>query len=141
MAKSGPIIFVEDDMDDQEFLRDTIERLKVPNELIFFTRAQDAFSFLLNSKVQPLIIFSDINLPMMNGLEFKKMIDENMELRQRSIPFVFLSTSVDKSSVDDAFKNLTVQGFFQKSAGLKELEKTIGTVIDYWHLSRHPNNM
>ena len=141
MAKSGPIVFIEDDLDDQEFVREVISRLDVKNELIFFTRAMDAFDFLKSSNVQPLIIFSDVNLPLMNGLEFKLMLDADLELRARSIPFVFFSTSVDKLSVEQAFKHMTVQGFFQKSAGLNELQKTIGTILDYWLISKHPNNM
>lgn len=140
MARNGPIIFVEDDLDDQDFVREVLQSLNVKNELIFFTRATEALAFLQSGSVQPFLIVSDVNLPLMTGLEFKKQIDTDPELRARSIPFVFLSTSVGKAAVNDAYQHLTVQGFFEKSTNLDGLRNTLKLIIDYWLVCRHPNS-
>ncbi|WP_207496937.1 response regulator [Aridibaculum aurantiacum] len=138
MTKYGPIVFLEDDSDDQEFIREVIEGLNVRNDLMIFSTAMEAFKFLKETAIQPFIIFCDINLPMINGLEFKKMMEEDPSLKEKSIPFVFFSTSVDKASVEEAFEQMTVQGFFQKPANIPELKKMLQVIIDYWTLSKHP---
>ncbi len=110
MAKHGPIIIVEDDVDDQEILTEIFTELGVNNELLFFGNAPDALRYLLESIEQPFIIICDNNLPRVNGLEFKRQIDSNPYLRKKSVPFVFLSTSAAGHAVDVAYTQLTVQG-------------------------------
>ncbi len=36
MKKNGPIIIIEDDLDDQEMLTDIFKELEIANELTFF---------------------------------------------------------------------------------------------------------
>jgi response regulator RpfG family c-di-GMP phosphodiesterase len=81
-----------------------------------------------------------VNLPKQNGIEFKRQIDEDPQLRAKSIPFVFLSTSIDRKAVNVAYKELTVQGFFQKPNSFNELTAVIKLLMDYWKLCRHPNS-
>lgn len=59
----------------------------------------------------PLIILCDINLPGQTGLQFKKQIDNDDELRQQSIPFVFISTNASREPVTEAYTKMTVQVF------------------------------
>src|SRR3954471_24148599 len=99
MAKSGPIVIVEDDIDDREIYSEIIKDLGVPNELIFFKKCPDAFRYLKAAPKQAFIILCDINLPGQSGLEFKKQIDDDHELRQQSIPFVFISTNAGREPV------------------------------------------
>ena len=80
---------IEDDIDDQEIFREAVSELGVPNELIIFNNSIDAFNYLLQTVDQPFIIFCDVNLPLLNGIEFKRKIDSNEDLRRKSIPFIF----------------------------------------------------
>ncbi len=57
-------------------------------------------------------------MPIMNGLELRRHIQENEGLRKKSIPFVFLSTAARPKEVEEAY-NLTVQGFFVKASQIK----------------------
>jgi len=139
MAKSGPIVIVEDDLDDQNILDEAIRESGTKNEIIFFSTGPSAFEFLKQTKSQPFLILSDINLPVQTGIEFKKRIDEDPELRQKSIPFIFFSTSVEKSAVTKAYTEMTVQGFFKKSNTYDELKSVIRLIMDYWKLCKHPN--
>jgi response regulator RpfG family c-di-GMP phosphodiesterase len=137
--KEGPIILVEDDLDDQEIFRDIVKELKVPNELIIFDNCPKAFRYLKDTPDQPFIIFCDVNLPGQNGIEFKKQIDEDKELRRKSIPFVFYSTSINQETVNEAYTKMTVQGFFQKKENYQEIKSNINLILDYWKTCKHPN--
>ena len=138
MAKSGPIIVVDDDEDDVIFLKDILHQLQVSNQLIWFTNSSDALSYLRETKEKPFFILSDVNLPVQNGIEFKRLIDTDPDLRKRSIPFIFYSTSVAQTYVNEAYGQMCIQGFFQKGNDFKEIEDTIQTIINYWSLSMHP---
>jgi CheY-like chemotaxis protein len=138
MAKTGPIIVVEDDEDDVIFLKDILKQLEVSNSLIWFTNSADALNYLRSTNEKPFFILSDVNLPVQNGIEFKRQIDVDPQLRKRSIPFVFYSTSVAQVYVDEAYSEMSVQGFFQKGNDFREIQQTIQTLINYWMLSKHP---
>lgn len=140
MAKSGPIIVVEDDIDDLEILKEALKENEFSHELICFGNGPDAFHFLKNTSQQPFLILCDVNLPRQNGIEFKTQIDDDRELRDKSIPFIFYSTHVSQYAVNEAYKNLTVQGFFQKNDTYEEFKNVVKTMIDYWSLCKHPNS-
>jgi CheY-like chemotaxis protein len=140
MSKDGPIIIVDDDPDDQHLAKEVINSIGMANPVLPFYTALDALKYLMNEmEDQPFIILSDINLPKMNGIELKKAIEANDELCKRAIPFVFYSTSGEKSIVDKAFE-LQVQGFFVKANSLEEMRRNFRIIFDYWRVSRHPNN-
>lgn len=132
----GPIIILEDDLDDQEIVRDILEELNVPNRVDFYIAAKDVLAYLKTTTEQPFIIISDVNLPSMTGLELRQIINENDYLRKKSIPFVFFSTSSDQYAVKQAY-NLTVQGYFVKQHSLQEIKETIKLILDYWGKCTH----
>jgi response regulator RpfG family c-di-GMP phosphodiesterase len=137
--KPGPIIIIEDDADDKHILEMILKDLGVDNQLIWFTNCKDAFVYLKTTAEQPFIIFSDMNLPEQSGIDFKKQIDEHPQLHKKCIPFIFYSTSVDQATVNQAYTEMTVQGFFEKKTSLEGIRKTIRVIIDYWEECRHPN--
>jgi CheY-like chemotaxis protein len=137
---SLPIIIIEDDPDDQDMFRELIMEFGVPNPLIFFDNAVDAMEYLLGDG-QPFLILCDVNLPMQNGLEFKKVVDEHPELRKKSIPFVFCTTSIDAGAIKKAYLDMTVQGYFKKGSSMEEMRRSLKVIFEYWLLSAHPNSM
>jgi len=137
--KTGPIIVLDDDEDDLEIFSAVLKELDIKNDLISFKLSEDAYYYLKNTSDQPLIIFSDINLPKENGINFKKRIDEDPQLRCKSIPFIFYSTVVNQSMVNEAYTQLVVQGFFQKPSRHEDIKRQIKIIYDYWCLCRHPN--
>ncbi|MEO6668315.1 MAG: response regulator [Ferruginibacter sp.] len=141
MPKDGPIIIIEDDMDDQFTLEEALKEANVSNELFFFDNGPDAFEFLKTSTRQPFIILCDVNLPRQNGIEFKRELDNDPEMRAMSIPFIFYTTFVSQYAVNEAYKNMTVQGFFQKNNTHKELKDVVRIIIDYWRICRQPQSL
>ncbi len=139
MQIKDPVIVLEDDRDDQMILQGVFEDLCIKNELKFFETGPDALSYLETTTDQPFLILSDVNLPGMDGPDFKKSINKNEFLRKKSIPFVFYSTSARKESVVKAY-DMMVQGFFEKPQSLTEIKTTIKLIIDYWKLCKHPKS-
>lgn len=141
MAKQGPIVIVEDDLDDQEIMSYVLDELQISNQIIFFNACEEALNYLRTTSVQPFIIVSDINLPLMNGFEFKQKIDDDPELRKKSIPFIFLSTSTNLKEINKAYTELTVQGFFKKTESIEELKSLLNLIINYWKACTNPKSV
>ena len=139
MPKSGPIIIVEDDNDDQELLKEVFEDLRIPNQFIFFNTGHQVLAYLLITTDKPLIIISDINLPLMTGLQLRHEINENDFLRRKSIPFIFLTTNSDKKTIQHAYE-MMVQGYFVKPSNIREIKEMMKMIIDYWKICKHPNS-
>ncbi len=137
--KSGPIIVIDDDADDRAIFESALEELVINNKRLWFTNCKDAFDYLRKSDEQPFIIFCDVNIPELAGIEFKRQIDKDPSLRRKSIPFIFYSTSVDQATVNEAYTQMTVQGFFQKKDRYDDIKKDIKLILEYWHECRHPN--
>jgi CheY-like chemotaxis protein len=138
LNKTGPIIIIEDDLDDQEMLSEVFRRLNCSNEIIFFGDGEAALNYLTGTKTEPFIIFSDINMPKLNGMELRAKIHENEELRIKSIPYLFFSTVAEQDNVVDAYSK-SVQGFFIKPSGFEELQDTIRSIMEYWQKCVSPD--
>jgi CheY-like chemotaxis protein len=137
MVKNGPILIIEDDADDQELLCEVLKELQIPNVLKFFNSCMQAFDYLLTSIEKPFLIISDINIPVMTGLEMCKKIMDHESLRIKGIPFLFLTTTSDRQTITQAYE-IPVQGFFVKPSNIQELKNMLKTIIDYWKVCKHP---
>ena len=138
MNKIGPIIVIEDDSDDQELLVIVFKELGFRNEIIFFEDGEEALDYLIKSDVEPFIILSDINMPKLNGLELRKKVHTNEDLRIKCIPYLFFSTSAEQKYVVDAYSE-SVQGFFVKPHSFDKLKRTIRIIVEYWQECESPN--
>lgn len=136
---SGPIIYVEDDEDDQFLFQTTIAGLNISNEIRMFSNGKEFLDYLCVTNEKPFLIFCDINMPVMNGLNLRKHIIKDDFLRKKSIPFVFYTTGVSDETVELAY-DLIVQGFFQKVTNMADMHSLIESIIDYWKTCKHPNN-
>lgn len=139
MSRRGPIISIEDDIDDQFLIKSIIEELQIPNPVIFFENGLEALMFLETTQEQPFLIMCDINMPIMNGLELRDKIEKNQYLRKKAIPFIFLTTADDPRIINIAYDD-TIQGFFKKETSFTELRDRFHTIYQYWQTCLHPNN-
>lgn len=131
MNSHGPVIIIEDDLDDKEILKEVFQKLGYPNELLFFSDGQEALDFLNSSEVVPFIILSDINMPKLDGFALRDKIKMDAKLQLKCIPYLFFSTASSQKAVIDAY-SLSVQGFFVKQSSMAEVEKTISVIMEYW---------
>lgn len=138
MNKTGPIIIIEDDIDDQEILEDIFRELNYLNKLIFFGDSQEALDFLIQTEIEPFLVISDINMPKLSGLELREKVINNEDLRLKSIPYLFFSTSAEQKHVIDAYSR-SIQGFFIKPKSYGELKQMMMKIVDYWQECESPN--
>jgi CheY-like chemotaxis protein len=138
MNKIGPIIIIEDDIDDQEALVDVFNELQFKNEVIYFRDGEDALSYLLKTPIEPFLILSDINMPKLDGLALREQVHNNEDLRLKCIPYLFFTTSANQQHVIDAYSK-SVQGFFVKPKTYSHLVSTIRKIIEYWQECESPN--
>ena len=138
MNKTGPIIVIEDDLDDQEMLVEIFKELGYENQIEYFVDGNEALDYLNRTDIHPFLILSDINMPKINGFELRNKVFTNQQLQTKCIPYLFFTTAADKKSVIDAYA-LSVQGFFKKPSSMKELKNTIFKIIEYWKECIAPN--
>jgi CheY-like chemotaxis protein len=135
--KNEPIVIIDDDPDDHFIFQEVCSKINYQNELKFFHSASTALEYLKTTSDEPFIVFCDLNMPLMTGMELRRRIEADEELKQKSIPFVFFTTSASKAQIDEAYK-LTVQGFFLKEASFEETEKVLTLILEYWRKCKHP---
>jgi CheY-like chemotaxis protein len=140
MNTREPIIIVDDDTDDHFIFREIAAKLNLANELLFFRNGLEVLSFLRTTTLKPFIIFCDMNMPQMDGLQLRRQINQEEQLRKKSIPFVFFTTAASKQQIQEAY-DLTVQGFFLKESSFIETENTFKLILEYWDKCRHPNSV
>ncbi|MGN6569235.1 MAG: response regulator [Flavipsychrobacter sp.] len=134
-----PIIIIDDDKDDLYFIEKIVHQLDIQRQLVTFTDCTKALTYLKNTDKPPFLIFCDINMPHMNGIEFRTAICQDEKLKLKTIPFLFLTTAINNFEVKEAYK-LTVQGYFKKPDNISDYKKLFESVISYWSKSEHPYN-
>lgn len=107
----GYILLVDDDADDRLFFLDA---LKIVNNSWICKTVNNGLECLhfLNSAVQPpLIIFSDINMPLMDGRQLVQQLKGNPQFQH--IPIVIMSTTAAGQEAD-SFLKLGADHFIHK---------------------------
>ena len=138
MSKHCPILLIDDDPDEYELMEEILRQQKIPNPLHYFPNGQDAINYLRNTTDRPFLIICDINMPVMNGIEVRKLVNADEYLRKKSIPFVFYTTTATESSIKDAYE-MSVQGFFVKEHDIRRIGALVHAIYTYWYWCRHPN--
>jgi len=138
MNKNGPIVVIEDDLDDKEILVDIFKKLDFKNPVIYFADGEEALKYLVDTKIKPFLILSDINMPRLSGFELRQKIHTNEDLNLKCIPYLFFTTTSTQQAVVDAYSQ-SVQGFFVKGNTQEKLEKTIKKIVEYWQECEAPN--
>jgi CheY-like chemotaxis protein len=138
-TNDNPIIIIEDDLDDQEMLKQVFQELAYSNEIIFFGDGQSALDFLNTGDIIPFLILSDINLPKLDGFALRSKVKMDAALQVKCIPYIFFTTATNQKAVVDAY-SLSVQGFFVKGNNFNELKNTVHAIMVYWQLCVAPNH-
>src|SRR5512145_2722172 len=118
MKTGMTILFVEDNADDMELtlhalknsgLPENIDAVQDGQEALDYLFAQGKFEYLSSSL--PAVVFLDLKLPKINGLEVLRRLRDHD--RTKHLPVVILSTSVERSDLLTAYK-LGANSYLQK---------------------------
>lgn len=125
------VFLLEDDEDDRKLFSEALKMISPQIHITSFSNGVEALQYLTTALIKPDIIFSDINMPLLNGFEFIKEIN-TMESYQK-VPIVLLST-LDVSH-HPSYENLGPIPFYSKPSNFRELCRIIEEV-----LTRYDNN-
>jgi CheY-like chemotaxis protein len=138
MQFNGPIVFIDDDEDDQVMYKPLLEKIAPGSTITFFNDGQQAIDYLKSTDQRPFIIISEVVMKAMSGLELRRQIEEDHQLRKRAIPFIFFTHPIYKHLVEEAYE-LTIQGFFEKKQTISEIQEQLQAIVNYWSSCLHPN--
>lgn len=131
------IWIIDSDNDDQDVVRQIWKELKLNNELVSLTSADEALDHLRKSESAPFIILCEVNLPGKNGFELREEMLASKSRIFNSVPFIFWSTEASEAQITQAY-DLAVHGFFIKEISYAEIKKTFIDIINYWLRSKMP---
>lgn len=137
MKSQGYILLVEDDMVDIKAIRRAFKDNKINNPIVICNNGEEALEFLTTKKKNdlPILIFLDLNMPRMNGLEFLKNLKNDDLLK--TIPTIILTTSKDINDKKESFKS-GVAGYMVKPMNHRDFSELIDTINKYWTTSELP---
>ena len=139
LNKNGPVVVIEDDPDDQEFLSEVFQKLNYQNKILFFFDGEKALEYINATNDLPFLILSDINLPKLDGFALREKLRTDAKLSNKCIPYLFFSTAANQKSVIEAYSKSS-QGFFVTQTSMEELERTISLIMEYWRCCAAPND-
>jgi DNA-binding NarL/FixJ family response regulator len=122
-----PIVVIDDDPEDLELIRVIGKKLHSPNEVLLFSNPLNALDYLQRVSQAPALIICDVNMPKINGFQFRTKLLEAIPAFLK-VPFFFLSTSKSPFETKSA-EDLNVDGYYQKSESFDGLRDTLQTML------------
>jgi CheY-like chemotaxis protein len=145
MNLNGNIVIIEDDLEDREILEEVfsivIEKNNYDNKIVMFDNGEDAIKFLRDTEDSPFLIVSDINMPKYDGFQVRQVIFDDQKLRDKCVPYIFLTTSGDNSDFMRKAYALSIQGYFTKPNDYREYEQLITDIVRYWKIAKIANRI
>lgn len=129
MKKKLTILFIEDDMIEVMKLNRTISSLQLPHQIIEAKNGEEALVRLEKKDQLPDIIFLDLNMPKMNGIEFLKILKADEVLKY--IPTIILTTSSNRRDLLECYK-IGIAGYIIKPLKYEEYVEKLKSALDYW---------
>lgn len=136
MRDDKPILIIDDDLVDAMTIKRAFKDINVTNPIDLVGNGEEALEHLRNrSRVKPCLIFLDLNMPKMNGIEFLRILRQDDDLNM--IPVIILTTSKDEHDKVGSFK-LGISGYIVKPVDYGKFVEVIRTIKDYWTYSELP---
>ena len=121
------ITLADDDEDDRLFFIDAFQDLKISTKVNTVNNGKELLKFLNQTEtVLPNIIFLDLNMPILNGIECLKEIKRDK--RFKDIAIAIYSTSTSDQDVEDTFV-LGANIYIKKPSDFKDLKKILSDVV------------
>ncbi|WP_348798706.1 response regulator [Flavobacterium adhaerens] len=121
------ITLVDDDEDDRLFFTDAFEELKINTSVNTLNNGKELLNWLYKPEtVLPHILFLDLNMPILNGIECLKEIKQDQKFKD--IVIAIYSTSSSDQDVEETFV-LGANIYIKKPSNFDELKKILSNVV------------
>ena len=124
--KYKDILLIDDDEDDCEIFLFAIQKVSGERNYTTLNHAAKALQQLETNQLQPDLIFLDLNMPVMNGVQFLSEIKKNARLKE--IPVIILTTSSQPELVDQT-KALGAHDFVTKPSDFSDFVKIFESIL------------
>lgn len=129
------ILLVEDDKVDVKTVIRAFKENHIANGLDVVYNGEEALEYLRScdsiSKRLPGLILLDLNMPVMNGVEFLEVVKKDEKFK--SIPVVVLTTSQEENDRMESY-NLGVAGYIIKPVEFEKFVEVVKIINLYWSL-------
>lgn len=141
------LLLVEDNQIDEMLTLRAFAESGVANETKVVRDGAEAIEFLQgtgryagrDSSKLPCLVFLDLKVPKVNGLEVLKSIRHND--RTRLLPVVVLTSSVEQRDLIESY-SLGANSYIRKQVDFESFLKTVKQMCDYWlKLNQGPPNI
>jgi CheY-like chemotaxis protein len=113
-----------------------LKEIHVTNPLINVENGEEALAYLRDRESEkPCIILLDLNMPIMNGIEFLQVVKQDEQFRR--IPVVVLTTSEEQQDKLNSF-NMGVAGYMAKPVDYRQFVEVMRSIDAYWTISEMP---
>lgn len=121
------ITLADDDEDDRLFFTDAFDELKINTKVNTFKNGSELLNYLHEPEViLPNIIFLDLNMPILNGIDCLKEIKSNAKFKD--IAIAIYSTSSSEQDVENTFV-LGANIYIKKPSSFNDLKKILSEVV------------
>lgn len=135
MKDNFHILLVEDNIGDVVLAKEAFENTGITDELIVASNGQEALEILnelSNKGILPKLILLDLNMPIINGLEFLGTMRKND--RYKFIPTILLTTSSAENDIRQAY-NVGANAYLVKPFDNDEFNEMIKRMVEFWLFS------
>ncbi|MBT8281330.1 MAG: response regulator [Muriicola sp.] len=126
------ILFIEDDAIESMKLNRTASKLPVKHNIVQAKNGEEALEILKGPDQLPDIIFLDLNMPRMNGIEFLQILKKDPALKY--LPTIILTTSQNRADLLECYRT-GIAGYIIKPLKYEDYEDKIQKVIAYWEIN------
>ena len=119
-------MIVDDDCDDIDLLREVFENHPAYKEVLCYNNGIELIAAINNDHLKPDVILTDINMPIMGGLE---ALDN---IRIHKIPTIVFST-IANPTLEPTYLELGIIGFLKKPMnfkGFQELPRKVKEILE-----------
>ena len=121
------ILLIEDDEIEVLKFNRALKKLGQKHEVVSAKNGEEALQII--NEDAPELIFLDLNMPKMSGLEFLKVLKDDDKMK--FIPVMILSTSRNLNDVLESYR-LGIAGYITKPLHFDEYVTKIGHILNYW---------
>lgn len=126
------ILLIEDDKIEVMKFKRTLVHLNLKNQLIEAKNGEEALEILSKKEELPDIILLDLNMPMLNGIEFLSILKNDIALTY--IPTIVLTTSNYQKDILECYK-IGIAGYILKPLKYEEYVAKIDKILSYWSIN------
>ncbi|MDP5199073.1 hypothetical protein [Flavobacterium sp. DG2-3] len=130
MDKRGPIIIIEENIEDRRLFAQIFLELTIGNKILYFDTLQESYEELLSNKVKPFLIFANI-LQFEEKNKHKNLENHTMTSQKLDCPCLFFSVLFPNCFIIDTY-SVPAKSYFISPYSEEKFKQVLYTIIQFW---------